>query len=61
MIVFPLEVFTIGGFSTPYILDRNSNGDGLMLFVREGIPSNLVEEETKPIVDFYIELNLRNS
>ena len=31
-----------------------------MLFVREDIPSNLVEAETKPIEDFYIELNLRN-
>ena len=32
----------------------------LMLFVREDIPSNLVEAEAKPIEGFYIELNLRN-
>ena len=31
-----------------------------MLFVREDIPSNLVEAEAKPIESFYIELNLRN-
>ena len=31
-----------------------------MLFVREYIPSNLVEAEAKPIEGFYIELNLRN-
>ena len=31
-----------------------------MLFVREDIPSNLVEAEAKPIEGFYIELNLRN-
>ena len=31
-----------------------------MLFVREDIPSNLVEAETKPIEGFYIELNLSN-
>ena len=48
------------GLGTPYRLNRNSNGGGLMLFVREDIPSNLVEAETKPIVDFHIELNLRN-
>ena len=48
------------GFNTPYRLDRNSNGGGLMLFLREGIPSNLVEAEAKPIEGFYIELNLRN-
>ena len=31
-----------------------------MLFVREDIPSILVEAEVKPIEGFYIELNLRN-
>ena len=31
-----------------------------MLFVREDIPSNLVEAEAKPVEVFYIELNLRN-
>ena len=31
-----------------------------MLFVREDIPSNLVEAEAKPIEGFYIKLNLRN-
>ena len=31
-----------------------------MLFVREDIPSNLIEAEAKPIEGFYIELNLRN-
>ena len=31
-----------------------------MLFVKEDIPSNLVEAETTPIEGFYIELNLRN-
>ena len=52
--------FLIDWFSTPYRLDRNSNGGGLMLFVREDIPSNLVEAEEKRIEGFYIELNLRN-
>ena len=31
-----------------------------MLFVREDIPSNLVEAEAKPIEGFYIGLNLCN-
>ena len=60
MIVFPLEIFLTHGFSTPYRLDRNSNGGRLTLFVREDIPSNLVEAEAKPIEVSYIELNLRN-
>ena len=57
----PNENFLIDGFSRPYRLERNSNGSGLMLFVKEDIPSNLVEAEVKPIEDFYIELNLRNN
>ena len=57
---FPIENFLIDGFSTSYRLERNSNGGGLMLFVREDISSNLVEAEAKPIEGFYIELNLRN-
>ena len=60
MIVFPMEFFLIDGFSTPYRLDRDSNGGGLMLSAREDIPSNLVEAEAKPTEGFYIELNLRN-
>ena len=52
--------FLIDGFSTPYRLDRNSNGSGLMLFVREDISSNLAEAEVKPIEGFYRELNLHN-
>ena len=44
----------IDGFSTPYRLDQNSNGGGLMLFVREHISSNLVEAEAKPVEDFYM-------
>ena len=31
-----------------------------MLFVREDIPSILVEAEVKPVEGFYLELNLRN-
>ena len=46
---FPNENFLIDGFSTPYRLDRNSNGGGLILFVRKDISSNLVEAEAKPV------------
>ena len=33
----------------PYGLDQNSNDGGVILSVREDIPSNLVEAKTKPI------------
>ena len=52
--------FVLDGFNAPYRLDRNCLGGGLMLLVREDIPSNLTIEE-KPIESFYVALNLRNS
>lgn len=35
-------------------------GGGILLYVREHIPSNLLTVETKPIEGFSVELNLRN-
>ena len=58
---FPKGQFLIQGFNAPYRLDRNCQGGGLMLFVRENIPSNLLTIEDKPIESFYVELNLPNS
>ena len=58
---FPKGQFLIDGFSAPYRLARNYQGGGLMLFVREDIPSNLLTSKEKPIESFYVELNLRNS
>ena len=57
---FSIGNFLKDGFSTPYRLDANFNRSGLMLSVREDIPSTLVEAETRPVEGFYIELNLRN-
>ena len=57
----PVGNFVIDGFSTPYRLDRGSNGGGIMLYVREDIPFNLlVTDEKNHIESFYVELNLRN-
>ena len=57
---FPLGNFLIDGFSKPYRLDCDLLGGGILLYVREGIPINLLEVETKPIESFYVEINLRN-
>ena len=37
---FPIGNFLIHGFSPPYRLDRDSKGGGIMLYIREDIPSN---------------------
>ena len=48
----------IKGFSELYRLDRNSKGGGIMLFIREDIPSKLMSIEKNSIEAFYIEVNL---
>ena len=53
---FPEGQFAIDGFSKPYRLDRNCDGGGLMLFIREDIPSNSLKNEEC----FYVEINLHN-
>ena len=42
------------------MLDRDSSGGGMLSHVREDIPSNLLEVETKPTESFYVEINLHN-
>ena len=51
---FPVGQFLIEGFCTPYRLDRNSKGGGILLYVREDIPSNLISMDISPIESFYI-------
>ena len=57
---FPVGNFVIDGYSTLYRLDRNSNDDGILLYIKEVIPSYLVATEKEPVESFYVELNLRN-
>ena len=40
---FPARQFYIEGYTPPYRLDRNCNGDGITIYVREDIPSKLIE------------------
>ena len=58
---FPKENFLIEGFSTPYRLDHDFKGGGIVLYVRENIPSNLIAFEDKLIEKLFIELNLQNN
>ena len=46
---FHLGQFKINGFNVSFRLDHNSNGGGIMLFVREDIPAKLMTSETPPI------------
>ena len=55
---FPTGQFHIHGFSEPYRFDRNGNGGGILLYIREDIPSKLIL--TKMTIEgFFVEINLR--
>ena len=40
---FPIAQFQIDGYTTPYRLDRDENGGGILLYVRDDIPSKTIE------------------
>ena len=50
---FPWSQFILDGFTPPYTLDRKQHGEGIMLFIREGIPLNAD-------TSFGVEINLRS-
>ena len=60
---YPAGQFLIDGYSQPYRLDRNRNGGGVMIYVREDIPSKLLNKHnfTVPIEGLFIEVNLRKT
>ena len=50
------------GYGTPFRLDRNQNGGGLLLYVHEGIPCKILSEYTpeNSIENVFVEINLRS-
>ena len=48
----------IPSYASPFRLDRNQNGGGILVFVREDIPVKFLSSEEKPIAAFFFELNL---
>ena len=58
---FPTSQFLMKGFAEPFRLDRNRNGGGVMIYIRNDIPSRLLSKHVFPsdIKGLYIELNFR--
>ena len=56
---FPVSQFLIDGYTPPFRPDRDNNGGGIMLFVREDIPCKLLSVENHPMEGFYVEINLQ--
>ena len=59
---FPDSQFLIKGFSVPYRLDRTAKGGGILLYIREDIPSKRIKKVTfdESFEGFFIEINLRS-
>ena len=57
---FPHALYHLKDFSNPYRLDRNSHGGGILVYVRDNIPSNLVklDQKLENFEGFFIELEL---
>ena len=58
---FPTSQFSIKGSAKPCRLDRNKNGRGVMIYIRDDSPSRLLLKYVFPsdIEDLYKELNFR--
>ena len=54
---FPVGQFLIDGYSVPFRFDRNGNGGGILLYIREDIPSKLLSIY-QDIEGFSVEINL---
>ena len=58
---FPTSQFFMNGFSCPHRLDRNcSGGGGILLYIRQDIPSKLLSIERDLTEAFFVEINLHN-
>ena len=42
--IFPVGKFIIEGNGVPYRVNRNANGEGIMLFIRQDVTSKLLQQ-----------------
>ena len=60
---YPVSQFHIDGYSMPFRLDRNVNGGGVIIYVREDIPIKNLRKHFFPndIEEIFVEINFRKS
>ena len=58
---FPEAQFEIDGFTTPYRVDRDCHGGGILLYIRQDIPSKLLInlKISENLEGVFVELNFR--
>ena len=57
MIIFVL----LGGYATPYRLDRNSNRGGILVFIGKNMPSTMFYFSETGFEGFFLEPNVRKN
>ena len=55
---FPAKQFLIDGFSLPYRFDKSNKSGGILLYVREDIPSKALKTNFKN-QGIFVEINLK--
>ena len=45
---FPLQQFEIEGYHTPFRLDRNCNGGGIIMYIKSGLPCKELKSHKSP-------------
>ena len=60
---FSSPQFAIEGYALPYRMDRNKDGGGVVIYVREDIPCRVHKThfEAKNFKGIFLEINLRKS
>ena len=57
---FPKNQFLMEGYSTPFRLDRNAHGGGIMIYIRDDIPSKELKSQLPADIEgIFIEINIR--
>ena len=46
--IFPVNQFYLNGYNVPYRNDRNNNGGGTLVYIRDDIRSRIIECENLP-------------
>ena len=59
---FPICQFFIEGYSPPFRLDRDVNGGGVIIYVKEDIPVKLLKDHATPknVEGIFLEINLKH-
>ena len=57
---FPSSQFILDGFTPPHRLDRTQHGGVKMLFIRQDVPSKLLNVDISGIENLIVEINLRS-